>query len=186
MMLKIDHICYEFLAEIHKIIDELKHDFEQKIVLLTSCFQIYDFLLNFNFKMTINHFLNITSQQIPYVNTLNLTLCKSFSKTNKGFGDFVPSHPLYMMASIFYLIFGLALTSMCINVVQVKLSDHFKHASSKIIGLQFAEAASQGSPPHSPQSDLQSVHSTNSNKNAQPTNVIIADKNTKNTNSTML
>ena len=32
-----------------------------------------------------------------------------------GFGDFVPSHPIYMMLSIVYLIFGLALTSMCIN-----------------------------------------------------------------------
>ncbi|CAG9801606.1 unnamed protein product [Chironomus riparius] len=101
-----------------------------------------------------------------------------------GFGDFVPSHPLYMMASILYLIFGLALTSMCINVVQVKLSDHFKQASSKIIGLHFAEAASQGSVPQS--AELQSIQSTNLNENSQPTNVIIADKNTKNTNSTML
>ncbi|XP_070501674.1 uncharacterized protein [Chironomus tepperi] len=101
-----------------------------------------------------------------------------------GFGDFVPSHPLYMMASILYLIFGLALTSMCINVVQLKLSDHFKQASSKIIGFHFAEAASQGSVPQS--ADLQSVQSTNLNENSQPTNVIIADKNTKNTNSTML
>jgi hypothetical protein len=31
-------------------------------------------------------------------------------------------HPMYMMASIVYLVFGLALTSMCINVVQVRLS----------------------------------------------------------------
>ena len=28
-------------------------------------------------------------------------------------------HPIYMMCSIVYLVFGLALTSMCINVVQV-------------------------------------------------------------------
>ena len=32
---------------------------------------------------------------------------------------FVAQEPLYMMLSIVYLIFGLALTSMCINVVQV-------------------------------------------------------------------
>lgn len=111
-----------------------------------------------------------------------------------GFGDFVPSRPLYMMASIFYLIFGLALTSMCINVVQVKLSDHFKTASSKIIGLQIAEATSQNSAPHSPTSDLQSVHSIdNSGVSAQlkqqpplQPSVIISDNNTKNTNSKML
>lgn len=43
-----------------------------------------------------------------------------------------------MMLSIVYLIFGLALTSMCINVVQEKLSDTFKQASVKLgttIGL---------------------------------------------------
>lgn len=110
-----------------------------------------------------------------------------------GFGDFVPSRPLYMMASIFYLIFGLALTSMCINVVQVKLSDHFKTASSKIIGLQIAEATSLNSAPHSPTLDLQSVNSTNSIDNIgtaaplSPPTVIISDKNSKNnTNSNML
>ncbi|XP_055533778.1 uncharacterized protein LOC129723527 [Wyeomyia smithii] len=62
-----------------------------------------------------------------------------------GFGDFVPQHPIYMMCSILYLIFGLALTSMCINVVQLKLSDSFRQASAKIgatIGLQMAGAAS--------------------------------------------
>ena len=62
-----------------------------------------------------------------------------------GFGDYVPQHPIFMMCSIIYLIFGLALTSMCINVVQIKLSDSFRLASSKIgatIGLQMAEAAS--------------------------------------------
>lgn len=45
---------------------------------------------------------------------------------------------MYMMLSIVYLIFGLALTSMCINVVQEKLSDTFKQASAKLgttIGL---------------------------------------------------
>jgi hypothetical protein len=30
---------------------------------------------------------------------------------------------MYMMASIVYLVFGLALTSMCINVVQVRISN---------------------------------------------------------------
>lgn len=65
------------------------------------------------------------------------------SMSTIGFGDYVPNHPMFMMASIVYLVFGLALTSMCINVVQLKLSDSFRHASSKIretIGL--AEGAS--------------------------------------------
>uniref|UniRef100_A0A182QQG7 Potassium channel domain-containing protein n=1 Tax=Anopheles farauti TaxID=69004 RepID=A0A182QQG7_9DIPT len=81
-----------------------------------------------------------------------------------GFGDYVPQHPIYMMCSILYLIFGLALTSMCINVVQLKLSDSFKQASAKIgatIGLQMAEAASQHqqSPVHTP-IELAAVHTS--------------------------
>ncbi|XP_040166949.1 uncharacterized protein LOC120902336 isoform X2 [Anopheles arabiensis] len=81
-----------------------------------------------------------------------------------GFGDYVPQHPIYMMCSILYLIFGLALTSMCINVVQLKLSDSFRQASAKIgatIGLQMAEAASQHqhSPVHTP-IELAAVHTS--------------------------
>jgi hypothetical protein len=93
-----------------------------------------------------------------------------------------------MMASIFYLIFGLALTSMCINVVQVKLSDHFRQASSKIVGLQLAEAASQGSNPQSP-TELQSVHSNENvaiDSNNTPIVVINSDRSTKNTNSSTM
>lgn len=59
-----------------------------------------------------------------------------------GFGDYVPRHPICMLVSIVYLVFGLALMSMCINVVQAKLSDTFKHASVKIgatIGLTVTE-----------------------------------------------
>lgn len=101
----------------------------------------------------------------------------------------MPEHPAYMMASIIYLIFGLALTSMAINVVQLKLSEHFRQASSKIIGQQLAEAASQGSAPQSP-TELQSVTSTNSldnNGTPRPFNdSSTADKNTVNTNSKML
>lgn len=64
------------------------------------------------------------------------------SLSTVGFGDYVPKHPIFMMLSIVYLVFGLALMSMCINVVQVKLSDTFKQASAKIgatIGLTVAE-----------------------------------------------
>lgn len=68
------------------------------------------------------------------------------SMSTIGFGDFVPKHPIFMMASILYLVFGLALTSMCINVVQVKLSNSFRQASAKIsatIGLTLAEAEAE-------------------------------------------
>lgn len=90
------------------------------------------------------------------------------SMSTIGFGDFVPQHPMYMMASIVYLVFGLALTSMCINVVQVKLSDSFRQASAKIgqtIGLKMAEeeASAQGTPP---EVEIAEVHgSTSKSKN---------------------
>lgn len=112
-----------------------------------------------------------------------------FFSSPTGFGDLIPSTGWYMVISIIYLVFGLALTSMCINVVQLKLSDHFRQASSKIIGLQMAEAASQNSAPQSP-NDLQSVHSTTSvdnNGTSNPNNGdSMADKNTVNTNSEKL
>lgn len=87
-----------------------------------------------------------------------------------GLGDFVPKHPIYMLFSIIYLIFGLSLTSMCINVVQLKLSDSFRNASTKIsatIGLQMAEAASaHTSEPQSPdlESDLNTKPTETSEK----------------------
>lgn len=54
------------------------------------------------------------------------------SMSTIGFGDMVPKHPIFMMCSILYLVFGLALTSMFINVVQIKLSNTFKQASIKL------------------------------------------------------
>ncbi|GAB0096419.1 uncharacterized protein DMENIID0001_119250 [Sergentomyia squamirostris] len=87
------------------------------------------------------------------------------SMSTIGFGDFVPNHPMYMMASIVYLMFGLSLTSMCINVVQVKLSDSFKQASAKIgatIGLKMAEEASLKNSQNGSPVDLASVHSIHS------------------------
>nr|XP_015839298.1 PREDICTED: potassium channel subfamily K member 18-like isoform X3 [Tribolium castaneum] len=64
------------------------------------------------------------------------------SMSTVGFGDMVPNDAACMMVSIVYLVFGLALMSMCINVVQAKLSDTFQQASTKIgatIGLSVAE-----------------------------------------------
>lgn len=64
------------------------------------------------------------------------------SMSTIGFGDYVPAHPICMIASIVYLVFGLALMTMCINVVQEKLKDTFQQASAKIgatIGLTVDE-----------------------------------------------
>lgn len=86
------------------------------------------------------------------------------SMSTIGFGDYVPQHPIYMMMSIIYLVFGLALTSMCINVVQVKLSDSFRQATAKIgatIGLSLAEEEARSVQNMSPMppGDMASIHS---------------------------
>ncbi|XP_017051715.1 uncharacterized protein LOC108095215 isoform X1 [Drosophila ficusphila] len=84
------------------------------------------------------------------------------SMSTIGFGDLVPSDPFFVMASMIYLIFGLALTSMFINVVQIKLSDHFKTASAKVsatIGMNMTSefGDEDGSQVKTP-SELASVH----------------------------
>lgn len=83
------------------------------------------------------------------------------SMSTIGLGDLVPDHPMFMMASILYLVFGLALTSMCINVVQVKLSDTFKQASAKLgatIGLKVAEEDGSLVPITPPPVEIPGVH----------------------------
>lgn len=83
------------------------------------------------------------------------------SMSTIGLGDLVPDNPMFMMASILYLIFGLALTSMCINVVQVKLSDTFKQASAKLgatIGLKVAEEDGSLVPITPPPTEIVPVH----------------------------
>ncbi|KAL3270366.1 hypothetical protein HHI36_009412 [Cryptolaemus montrouzieri] len=68
------------------------------------------------------------------------------SMSTIGFGDVVPNNPLCTIISIVYLVFGLALMSMCINVVQEKLSDTFKSASAKIgASMGLTMAAEDGS-----------------------------------------
>ncbi|KAL6445636.1 hypothetical protein ACFW04_000864 [Cataglyphis niger] len=83
------------------------------------------------------------------------------SMSTIGFGDYVPKNPIYMMCSIVYLVFGLALTSMCINVVQVMLSDSFKQASQKIgatIGFEVAEDDNSVKPAPPPPIEIADVH----------------------------
>lgn len=65
--------------------------------------------------------------------TDNWRLFESFyfvyiSMSTIGFGDYVPSNSVSMIASSIYLLFGLALTSMCINVIQERLSESFEKA----------------------------------------------------------
>lgn len=84
------------------------------------------------------------------------------SMSTIGFGDMVPSNPFYVMLSMIYLIFGLALTSMFINVVQIKLSDHFKRASAKVgatigMGMSSEFGDDLGSQVKTP-SEMASVH----------------------------
>ena len=50
------------------------------------------------------------------------------SMSTIGFGDYVPSNQGLLLAAFIYLLFGLALTSMCINVIQIKLSATFQRA----------------------------------------------------------
>lgn len=78
-----------------------------------------------------------------------------------GLGDLVPDHPMFMMASILYLVFGFALTSMFINVVQTKLSNTFKQASAKLgatIGLKVAEEDGSLVPITPPPTEIAPVH----------------------------
>uniref|UniRef100_T1JLU0 Potassium channel domain-containing protein n=1 Tax=Strigamia maritima TaxID=126957 RepID=T1JLU0_STRMM len=89
------------------------------------------------------------------------------SLTTIGFGDMVPNNPTYLLITFIYLLFGLALTSMCINVVQLSITNTFTNAKNKLamrIGLSAstdnfrAESIKAGS------NDLASVHGEN-NKN---------------------
>lgn len=89
------------------------------------------------------------------------------SMSTIGFGDYVPRHPICMIVSIIYLVFGLALMSMCINVVQVKLSDTFRQASAKLgatIGLRVAEEDGSITTIPPPAIEVADVHSNSSTK----------------------
>ncbi|XP_012153380.2 uncharacterized protein LOC100881627 isoform X1 [Megachile rotundata] len=91
------------------------------------------------------------------------------SMSTIGFGDYVPKHPIYMMCSIIYLVFGLALTSMCINVVQVMLSDSFRQASQKIgatIGFAIAEEDRSVNPAVPPPVEVADIHTSVKDSNS--------------------
>lgn len=50
------------------------------------------------------------------------------SMSTIGFGDLVPQHPKRMVGTFIYLLFGLALTSMCVQVVQATIHATFLRA----------------------------------------------------------
>lgn len=82
--------------------------------------------------------------------TDNWRLFESFyfvyiSMSTIGFGDYVPNSSLSMIASSIYLLFGLALTSMCINVIQERLSESFERAKVHI-GAQLGFDVNQMAP----------------------------------------
>ncbi|EFX79801.1 hypothetical protein DAPPUDRAFT_212348 [Daphnia pulex] len=59
--------------------------------------------------------------------------------TTIGFGDYVPQHPLALLTSVVYIIFGLALTGLCLNTIQGELlrkSDNVRGKLCALLGLQ--------------------------------------------------
>lgn len=95
------------------------------------------------------------------------------SMSTIGFGDYVPEHPIFMMCSILYLIFGLALTAMFINIVQIKLSKTFKDASSKLGATIGLDTIKEGSEVGNDDNEIPAVHGKGSlNDISGSTNVI--------------
>lgn len=83
------------------------------------------------------------------------------SMSTIGFGDYVPQHPMFMMATFIYLLFGLALTSMCINVVQEKLADVFEAAKLRLgttMGLDINALMAEEALNNAPNTEIADVH----------------------------
>lgn len=89
-----------------------------------------------------------------FTHTDNWRLFESFyfvyiSMSTIGFGDYVPKSSVSMIASSVYLLFGLALTSMCINVIQERLSESFEKAKVSLgaqLGFDMNQAPPLGQP----------------------------------------
>ncbi|XP_056634999.1 TWiK family of potassium channels protein 18 isoform X2 [Diorhabda sublineata] len=98
-----------------------------------------------------------------------------------GFGDFIPEHPIVLILSIVYLVFGLALMSMCINVVQAKLSNTFQQASIKLSSSMGFEVAESGqSLDFDAESEIASVHKSLENGNTEYVDKAITNKENNN------
>jgi len=81
------------------------------------------------------------------------------SLTTIGFGDYVPQHPMALLTCVVYIIFGLALTGLCLNSIQVEMMTNSEHARTKLfsmLGLQMSgnetveleDPLIDSSPPH--------------------------------------
>lgn len=89
------------------------------------------------------------------------------SMSTIGFGDFVPEHPIYMMATFIYLVFGLSLTSMCITVVQEKLSVTFEKAKVRIgttMGIDMQTLLQDSLVPEVAKTEIAEVHGRTASK----------------------
>jgi len=63
------------------------------------------------------------------------------SLTTIGFGDYVPQHPLAILTSAVYIIFGLALTGLCLNAIQAEFLQRSEEARvrlSSMLALQLS------------------------------------------------
>ncbi|XP_042236740.1 potassium channel subfamily K member 18-like isoform X2 [Homarus americanus] len=101
------------------------------------------------------------------------------SMTTIGFGDYVPQHPAFMMMTTVYLVFGLALTAMCINIIQEKLTDTFRQASEKLkdsFGHIMAASANQGEEAALQEGKEVEVAEVHGNKKTEPDIVTVTYK----------
>ncbi|OTF75396.1 potassium channel subfamily K-like protein [Euroglyphus maynei] len=90
------------------------------------------------------------------------------SMSTIGFGDFIPTQYNVLLYAFIYFLFGLALTSMCINVIQEKLSSTFEKARITIgesIGLDPSTPITIVNPnPTSSSQQQQQQHDASSSK----------------------
>ncbi|XP_066938777.1 potassium channel subfamily K member 18-like [Macrobrachium rosenbergii] len=103
------------------------------------------------------------------------------SMTTIGFGDLVPKHPAYMMITTLYLVFGLALTAMCINIIQEKLTDTFRKASEKLkesLGSIMAAAMQGEEGQEGKEVEVAEVHGTKKPADAASTETLTMKKET--------
>ncbi|GFQ94601.1 TWiK family of potassium channels protein 7 [Trichonephila clavata] len=103
----------------HKHI-EVKDDFYLPVTLAIALVLIY---------MLVGGFLFATWEKWSYFEAFYFVF---ISMTTIGFGDYVPKQEEHMLGAFAYLVFGLMLTSMCINVIGEKLTVTFQKARVRI------------------------------------------------------
>ncbi|GFS86069.1 transposable element Tcb1 transposase [Trichonephila clavipes] len=99
---------------------EVKDDFYLPVTLAIALVLIY---------MLVGGFLFATWEKWSYFEAFYFVF---ISMTTIGFGDYVPKQEEHMLGAFAYLVFGLMLTSMCINVIGEKLTVTFQKARVRI------------------------------------------------------